>query len=205
VSHVEKPLTEVTLDGSAGSVVQHVRAALGSAERQTFDYLLRQAVDKLGIPDGEDCAWQVYRLWRMYGFRRLNNAFQQPGPLTLDLVAQSCLVAEVASALEQERFGPITPAFRERLVELTGEFRQLDDWMEAIKIAVDINRRRLATLETILRNRVDKPMEVDKANGRTTGAKGARRPRRRISEWSEEELRAAREADAQKEWPEPPH
>ncbi len=201
---VETPRSTVVLDGSERSVVEQVRAALAPDEDETFGHLLALA-DKAGIGPLDEMAWVLYRLWRAYGFRRLQNALQSPTAVSMDDVSKSCLIGAVTEMLEAEKFGPITQAVRDQLVALTDEWPVLEDWEKAIRSAVLYNSRRLATVEKNLRRDQAAPAPGPgvKNGGSTTSAQGRKRPARRQSEWSDDELRAGRDADDGKEWPQP--
>jgi hypothetical protein len=211
---VESPTADVTLGDADRPVVELMHERLTSDESVTFDHLLALAGEKGRLEADDMVVWQLFHLWRTYGFRRLQNAFQSPAPITtVDDVNHACLVGALADLLESERFGPITPNFREQLVELAHEWPRLSDWQQAVSIAVRINRRRLQTVETILKDKAtpDKsaaPVPApngDRTHERSTAsAQGRKRPVRRKSEWTEEELRAGREADRGQEWTPPP-
>lgn len=204
VHSVEAPVSTVALDGSERTVVEQIHAALSADEAQTFDHLLALA-DKAGIGPLDDVAWVVFRLWRVYGFRRLSTAFQSPATVSLDDVSKSCLLGAVTEMLEENKFGLITQALRDQLVVLADEWPVLEDWETAIHSAVAYNSRRLATVEKNLKRQAAAPAAAVgvKNGGSTTGAQGRKRPARRQSEWSGEELRAGRDADDGKEWPQP--
>ncbi len=207
---VEIPVTDVHLDMAGPPVLEQLQRGLRPDERQTLDYLLALAQKKLNVgQDDTKGIWQLYTLWKTFGFRRLQNALQAPGTIaSLDDVNHACLVGTLAEALEAERFGSITPAFREQLMEMAREWPRLSDWQEAISLAVKINKRRLKTVETILKNKTAPPAPLangDRHDARTaTPAPGRRRPARRQSEWTADELRAGREADRDKDWAPPP-
>jgi len=206
---VETPVTDVRLGSSDRPLYVLLREKLGVDEKKTFDYLFALAEAKIHIGQDDMVIWQLYHLWRTYGFRRLHNAFQSPlAAGSLDEISQSCLVGAVTEMLESERFGAITPSFREQIIELTREWPRLSDWQEAISLAVKLNKRRLQTVQTILRNKTATPAVApfgDRSNGGTpVPAQRRKRPGRRQSEWTDEELRAGREADSNKEWTPPP-
>lgn len=210
---VEQPATDFHIDGSVQSVLEQMHSKLTADEGRTFDHLLALAKTKVqGVLD-EDIVWPLYRLWRTYGFRRLQNAFQSPEPVaSLDDVNQSCLVGILADTLDKERFGPITPTFREEIIEMAKAWPDLNEWLSAITIAVRINRRRLQTVETILKNNSappaaslqgDRPQGDKHDGGPTAPEKGRKRSARRVSEYTDEEINAAREAERGKEWQRP--
>ncbi len=209
----EQPATDFHIDGSAQPVLQQMHGKLTADEGRTFDHLLALAQAKLQGALDEDIVWPLYRLWRTYGFRRLQNAFQSPQPVaSLDDVNQSCLVGILAEMLDKERFGPITPTFREQIIEMAQAWPDLHEWQTAITIAVRINKRRLQTVETILKNnaappaapsQADRP-QGDKHDARPSAPeKGRKRSARRVSEYTDEEIHAAREAERGKEWQRP--
>jgi hypothetical protein len=205
---VETPAGDLRLDDTSDrSVLEKMLERMNSSERQTFDHLIALAREHR-IGDDEDIVWPIYRLWQTYGFRRLQNAFQSPLPVaTLGEVNQSCLVGAVTELLDREQFGMVTPNFREQVIDMAGRWPKLIDWQNAISIAVKINRRRLQTVETILKNNNAPP--VAEGQGETNNARspapaqGRKRAARRQSEYDEEELRAVREADRGKEWTRP--
>ena len=204
---VELPLTDVRLDGAGGPLLDVFRQALSGDEWKTFDYLAALAAQKSRL-EQEDIVWPLYKLWRTYGFRRLQNAFQAPMPVTsLDDLNHSCLVGAVTEILEAEKFGQITPSFREQIVDLTREWPNLSDWQEAIRSAVLYNSRRVSTVEKNLKRGPGQPAKQpdgDNPNAATSApARGRKRPTRRQSEWSNDELSAGRAADSDKEWPTP--
>ena len=206
---VELPLTDVRLDGPDGAMIDRFQEMLSGDEWKTFDYLLNLARQKSRL-EPEEVVWPLYKLWQTYGFRRLQNAFQSPMPITsLDDLNHSCLVGIVAEMLEAERFGQMTPAFREQIVTLTREWPKLSDWQEAITSAVNFNSRRLSTVEKNLKRAAGAPgmqSDGDKPNARTTAPQqGRRRSARRASEYSETELKAIRESEDDSEWVPPPH
>jgi len=207
---MDVPKADVTLDGSDRPVIEQLRGMLSREEGQAFDYLLGLA-ERADIGPVEDVAWVLYKLWRAYGFRRLQNAFQSPGTTSLDAVSKSCLVSVVAEMLETEKFGPITQSLRDKLVVMAEEWPVLDEWQDAIRSAVMYNSRRLATVEKNLKRK--RPGPLAEAPGVSSGAKDdarstapaqkRQRSARRQSEWSSDELRAGRDADDDKEWPNP--
>lgn len=201
---VETPISTVVLDGSERPVVEQIGASLSPDEAHSFDHLLSLA-DKAAIGPRDDVAWVLFRLWRVYGFRRLQNAFQSPGPLSIDEISRTCLLGAVTEMLETEKFGPITQALRDQLVVLAEEWPVLEDWEQAIRSAVLYNSRRLATVEKNLKRQQAAPVLEPgvKNGGPTTSAQGRKRAARRQSQWSNDELRAGRDADDGKEWPQP--
>ena len=202
---VETPTSAVLLDGSDRPVVEQLHAALTADEAETFGHLLGLA-EKAAIGPLDDVAWVLYRLWRVYGFRRLQNAFQSPAAVSIEEISKACLLGAVTEMLEAEKFGLITQAVRDQLVVMADEWPVLEDWERAIRSAVLYNSRRLATVEKNLKRHLAAPAPESgvKNGGPTTSAQGRKRPARRQSEWSAEELRAAREADDGKEWPPAP-
>jgi hypothetical protein len=221
--YIEQPATDFHIDGSVQPVLQQMHGKLTVDEGRSFDYLLDLAKAKVRDGLDEDIVWPLYRLWRTYGFRRLQNAFQSPEPVeSLDDVNQSCLVGILADTLDKERFGPITPTFREQIIEMAQAWPDLNEWQTAITIAVRINKRRLQTVETILKNNAAPPSaqsqgdrsqgdrsQADRSQGDrhdagpTAPEKGRKRPARRVSEYSDEEISAAREAERGKDWQRP--
>jgi hypothetical protein len=205
---VETPTADLRLDDASDRpVLEKLLEHMNTNERQTFDHLIAMAREHR-IGDDEDIVWPIYRLWHTYGFRRLQNAFQSPLPVAdLGEINQSCLVGAVTEMLDVERIGPITPSFRDQVVEMAKEWPKLIDWKNAVDMAVKLNKRRLKTVETILKNNNAPPVvqgQGDSQNARaTTPAQGSKRPARRQSEYSEEERQAAREADRGKEWTRP--
>jgi hypothetical protein len=205
---VETPASDIRLDGSDRPLLVKLQESLRADEQQSFNHLVALAQKKT-IGQDDKTIWQLYKLWQAYGFRRLQNAFQSPAPVaSLDDINHSCLVGAVAEMLEAEQFGRITPAFREQIIEMVREFPRLIDWQEAISVAVKINKRRLKTVETILKNKTAPP-SVPEATGEIAHAgpaitaPGRKRTARRASDYSEEELHAAREAERGKEWSRP--
>ena len=203
---VESPTSDVRLGVSDRSVIEQMQVALSSDEERTFAHLVALAQDK-NIGPLDHIAWALYTLWRTYGFRRLQNAFQLPGVATLDEVSKSCLVGVVTEMLEAERFGPITQTIRDKVVTMADEWPVLDDWQEAIRSAVLYNSHRLATVEKNLKRMLPgsapEPPGVKDHAGPTAPAQNRKRAARRQSEWSSDELRAGREADEGQEWPKP--
>jgi hypothetical protein len=204
--YVEQPISNVMLDGSDRPVSEQLRAKLTTPEGYTFDYLASLA-QKTGVGPAEDVAWVLFRLWRTYGFRRLQNAFQMPGAASLDDISKSCLVGVVTEMLEAEKFGPITQSLRDKIVNMTDEWPVWEDWQEAIRSAVLYNSHRLATVEKNLKRKATGSVAESpgaKDAGPTTPVQGRKRPARRQSEWNDEDLRAGRDADRGKEWTPPP-
>lgn len=202
---VELPITEVRLDdGSDRPVLDKLGEKMDPAERQTFEHLLALAREhRMGEDDA--IVWPIYRLWKTYGFRRLQNAFQSPVPLaSLADVNQSCLVGAVTEMLDTERFGPITPTFRDQVIEMARDWPNLIDWQDALAIAVRLNKRRLQTVETILKNKNAPPAPASQGDrhngGSTTSAQGRRRTSRRQSQFADEELKAIRDAEDDGDW-----
>jgi len=149
----ERPSVEISLsEASEQSLVNRLCQALPPAEAAAFRHLSRlYAGDQHELADGE--AWALYRLWQTYGFTHVVNTLQNNGPVeNLADLGLACLARELARLLEEERFGPITPQLRDEIRKLAAEYPNLEEWQGAIRTAVRINRRRLSTVETILKN-----------------------------------------------------
>lgn len=149
----ERPSVEISLsDASDQPLVNRLCQALPPAEAAAFRHLSRlYAGDQHELADDE--AWALYRLWQTYGFTHVVNTLQDNGPVeNLADLGLACLAKELARLLEEERFGPITPQLRDEIKKLAAEYPNLEEWQGAIRTAVRINRRRLSTVETILKN-----------------------------------------------------
>jgi hypothetical protein len=126
------------------------------------------------VTEGEDSeVWGLFRLWQTYGFACLNNSLQGAHAATdLSEVNRICLLDEITKVYEQE-VGRLTPGLHEELARLASDFPSLAAWEEAFRIAIKLNKRRLSTVETILRNQRQKAMEEV--------TRPAARPRRRAA------------------------
>jgi hypothetical protein len=166
----EHPSVEIRLDGEAGPVTKRLRQSLPASERAAFDHLLRHY--PRAKREGEDSeVWGLFRLWQTYGFACLNNSLQGAHAATdLSEVNRICLLDEITKVYEQE-VGRLTPGLHEELARLASDFPSLTAWREAFRIAIKLNKRRLSTVETILRNQRQKAMEEV--------TRPAARPRRR--------------------------
>lgn len=209
------PPDDVRLDANDNqAVAAQVRSLLHGEWRKGYDELVRlylRGRDEGTLGSNE--AWALFTLWRTYGFARVTNALQD----SLDYpdvaqVGRTCLFVEVLSLLEQEKIGQASSAFfRQYLEELVEDNPDLGGWRYAIEEAVGNNKRSLKYIAAILKRRKEQRMgglmprvegvRVGRAGADRQGAKGTKR---RVSRWTEEELQAAREADAGKEWPAPP-
>jgi hypothetical protein len=154
----EHPSVEIRLDGEEGPVTKRMRQTLPAPERAAFDHLLRHY--PRAKREGEDSeVWGLFRLWQTYGFACLNNALQGAHAATdLSEVNRICLLDEITKLYEQE-VGLATPGLHEELARLASDFPSLAAWQEAFRIAIKLNKRRLSTVETILRNQRQKSME----------------------------------------------
>lgn len=208
-AHVEQPATDMRLGvADERPLLDRLRQELRSDEQSTFDRLLALLQQKVQVELDDMVVWQLYKMWQTYGFRCLNNAFEATlVAASLDDINHSCLIATLSAMLERENFGQITPVFRDQLDDMARQWRDLTDWQDAISTAVKINRRRLKTVETILKNKTAPPVAGatgESANARpTAAAQGRKRSARRSSEYTEEELLAARAAERDQEWPKP--
>jgi DnaD/phage-associated family protein len=110
-------------------------------------------------------------------------------------------------AQEIEPHQRISPKGREILLALSKEFPDIELWREAIARAVKSNRRRLLTVEKILRQHQqtgswDPPAKTRKReDGRTK--EHQRRPASRETKYDEETLRRTREQESAGEWERP--
>lgn len=168
----EHPSVEIRLDGEEGPVTKRLRQTLPATERAAFDHLLRHY--PRAKREGEDSeVWGLFRLWQTYGFACLNNALQGAHAATdLSEINRICLLDEITKVYEQE-VGRLTPGLHEELTRLAADFPSLAAWQEAFRIAIKLNKRRLSTVETILRNQRQKAMEEV--------SRPASRPRRRAA------------------------
>ncbi len=168
----EHPSVEIRLDGEEGPVTKRLRQTLPAPERAAFDHLLRHY--PRAKREGEDSeVWGLFRLWQTYGFACLNNSLQGAHAATdLSEINRLCLLDEITKIYEQE-VGRLTPGLHEELTRLASDFPSLAAWQEAFRIAIKLNKRRLSTVETILRNQRQKAMEEV--------TRPAPRPRRRTT------------------------
>jgi len=172
----EKPQTTIRLAGDS-PVLKQIRQQLTAEERPAYEHLVRlYAHERPGPEDGE--AWQLFCLWQTYGFSGLVNALQGAGEApALAEVNHTCLLAEVLRTYEQE-VGRVTPGLHKELERLTAEFPVLEHWQEAFRVAVRINRRRLSTIETVLKNLREKEQGEAAARETARPAANGSRPRR---------------------------
>jgi hypothetical protein len=154
----ERPSVELRLDSDEGPIGRRLRQALPPSERAAFEHLIRHYPRARG--DGEDGeAWGLYRLWQTYGFACLNNALVGDQPASdLSEVNRNCLMDQVTKLYEQE-IGQLTPGLHVELARLTGDYPAIVAWQDAFRLAVKLNKRRLSTVETILKNQKQKAME----------------------------------------------
>jgi len=172
----EKPQTTIRLAGDS-PVLKQIRQQLTAEERPAYENLFRlYAHERPGIEDGE--TWQLFCLWQTYGFSGLVNALQSAGAApALAEVNHTCLLAEVLRTYEQE-VGRVTPGLRQELEKLTAEFPVLEHWQEGFRVAVRMNRRRLSTIETVLKNQREKEQGEAAARETARAAANGSRPRR---------------------------
>jgi hypothetical protein len=177
--YTEKPQTTIRLADDSSPVLKQIRQKLSADERAAYEHLVRlYAHERPGIEDGE--AWQIYCLWQTYGFSGLANALQGAGAAEAPDLAEvnhHCLLAEVLRTYEQE-VGRVTPGLHKELEKLTAEFPVLEHWQEAFRVAVRINRRRLSTIETVLKNQREKEQGEAAAREAARPAANGSRPRR---------------------------
>ncbi|MBI4759315.1 MAG: DnaD domain protein [Chloroflexi bacterium] len=209
------PPDDVRLDANDNqAVAAQVRSLLHGEWRKAYDELVRlylRGRDEGTLGSNE--AWALFTAWRTYGFARVTNALQDSLDYPdLAQVGRTCLFVEVLSLLEQERIGQASSAFfRQHLEELVEDNPDLKEWRYAIEEAVVNNKRNLKYIAAILKRRKEQGkgelmpkvegVRVGRAGADRQGAKGAKR---RASRWTEEELQAAREAQAETEWAAPP-
>jgi len=157
-SFPEHPSVDIRLDGDDQPVAKRLRQMLPSAERSAFDHLVRHY--PRAKHEGDDSeVWGLFRLWQTYGFSCLNNALQGAHAGTdLSEVNRSCLLGEITKLYEQE-IGRLTPGLHEELARLAADFPTLASWQEAFRIAIKLNKRRLSTVETILKNQRQQALE----------------------------------------------
>ncbi len=169
----EHPSVEIRLDGDGQTVAKRLHQSLPAPERAAFDHLLR--FYPRGKREGEDSeVWGLYRLWQTYGFACLNKALQEAhSAADLSELNRACLLAEIAKLYEQE-IGRVTEGARQELARLAADFPTLAAWQDAFRIAVKINKRRLSTVETILKNQLQK--EMDEAQRPVARTKRRARP-----------------------------
>jgi hypothetical protein len=202
----EKPQTTIRLAGDS-PVLKQIRQQLTAEERPPYEHLVRlYAHERPDIEDGE--AWQLYCLWQAYGFSGLVNALQGADQApALAEVNHTCLLAEVRRTYEQE-VGRVTPGLHKELEKLTEEFPVLEHWQEAFRVAVRINRRRLSTIETVLKNQREK--EQGEAAARETaratanGSRPHRGTKRRSPARPPAEASGEKTAASGEEWAPPP-
>jgi len=175
----EKPQTTIRLAGDS-PVLKQIRQQLSAEERPAYEHLVRlYAHEQASMEGGE--AWQLYCLWQTYGFSGLVNALQGAGAApALAEVNHTCLLAEVLRTYEQE-VGRVTPGLRQELEKLTAEFPVLEQWQEGFRVAVRMNRRRLSTIETVLKNLREKEQGEAAAREAARPAANGSRPRRPAS------------------------
>ncbi len=175
--YTEKPQTTIRLAGDSSPVLKQIRQKLTADERAAYEHLVRlYAHERASIEDGE--AWQLYCLWQTYGFSGLVNALQGASEApSLAEVNHTCVLAEVLRTYEQE-VGRVTPGLHKELEKLTEEFPVLEHWQEAFRVAVRINRRRLSTIETVLKNLREKEQGEAAARETARAAANGSRPRR---------------------------
>jgi hypothetical protein len=209
-------------------------AGLSAAEASQFTRVL-QAYRAAGgeTSDGEMRA--LLALVRRYTAERVHQVIAQTatqGPLTIErlqtvLSLEDPLLAQVVHLCETERIAPVaaarTPLVSQMLTELVDEFDDLTWWQEAVRRAVAANKRRLSTVERILRDRRETgswepPWEQKAAEKQRGKASKARRgpPERGVQEirgtqerrgtlrWDEGEIARRRAQLPPEEWVEPP-
>jgi hypothetical protein len=203
----EKPQMTIRLAGDS-PVLKQIRQQLTTAdERAAYEHLVRlYAHERASIEDGE--AWQLYCLWQTYGFTGLVNALQGAAEaLSLAEVNHHCLLAEILRTYEQE-VGRVTPGLHKELEKLTAEFPVLEYWQEGFRVAVRMNRRRLSTIETVLKNQREKEQgEVaarEAARPAANGSRPRRAAKRRTPARPPAEPAAKESATSGEEWVPPP-
>lgn len=164
----EHPSIDLVLGADDQPVARRLRQTLPVQERAAFDHLLRHY--PRAKREGEESeVWGIFRLWQTYGFACLNNALQGAQPSTdLGELNRSCLLNEIGKLYEQE-IGRLTPGLQDELTRLSNEYPSLIDWREAFRLAIKLNRRRLTTVETILKNQRIKAMEEAQRSPATPG------------------------------------
>jgi hypothetical protein len=203
-------------------------AGLSAAEASQFTRVLQvYRAAGGGTSDGEMRA--LLALVRRYTAERVHQVIAQAatqGPLTIGqlqtvLSLEDPLLAQVVHLCETEHIAPVaadrTPLVSQMLTELVDEFDDLTWWQEAVRRAVRCNRRRLSTVERILRDRQEtgswerKAAENGgkrrgKASEAGRGVKEVRqtRERRGTPHWDADELARRRAQLPPEEWVEPP-
>jgi DnaD/phage-associated family protein len=189
-AYPQRPSVDIRLDGSGEPVANRLRQTLAPPERAAFELLLRMY--PAAAQAGEDSeAWGLYRLWQTYGFVRVTDVLQKAeAGADLGDINRACLLGEISSMYERE-IGRLTPASEAELTRLADAFPTLSAWQDALRIAVTLNKRRLSTVETILKNQMQKDMDAShraEAYGATGAARVASRGRRRLPAYESLEI-----------------
>ncbi len=209
-------------------------AGLSAAEAGQFTRVL-QAYRAAGGETSDEALRALLALVRRYTAERVHLAIAQvaeQGPVTSErlqtvLSLEDPLLAQVVRLCETERIAPVstarTPLASQMLIELVDEFDDFDWWQEAVRRAVAANKRRLSTVERILRDRQETgswepPWEqkaAEKQRGKASkarrgpaerGTAQARRPseERGVPHWDADEIARRRAQLPQEKWDEPP-
>jgi hypothetical protein len=209
-------------------------SSLSAAEASQFTRLL-QAYPAASGQISDDEMQALLALVHRYTAERVRQAIAQAaeqGPVSIErlqtvLNLEDPLLAQVVRLCEAERIEPVTtartPLVSQMLAELVDEFADLYWWQEAVRRAVAANRRRLSTVERILRDYQEtgswEPPWEQKAAEKQRGKAGkarrgspergtaqARRPseERGTPHWDADELARRRAQLPQEEWDEPP-
>lgn len=209
-------------------------ASLSAAEASQFTRVL-QAYRAASGEISDDAMRELLALARRYTAERVHQAIAQAagqGPVTSErlqavLSLEDPLLAQVVCLCEVERIAPVatarTPLVSQMLIELVDEFDDFDWWQEAVRRAVAANKRRLSTVERILRDRREtgswEPPWEQKAAEKQRGKAGkarrsaqergtpeARQPSegRGAPHWDADELARRRAQLPQEKWDEPP-
>jgi len=209
-------------------------AGLSAAEASQFTRVL-QAYQAAGGEISDEAMRALLALVRRYTAERVHQAIAQAaaqGPVNIELLQtvlslEDPLLAQVVHLCETERIAPVaiarTPLVSQMLIELVDEFDDFNWWQEAVRRAVAANKRRLSTVERILRDRQETgswepPWEqkaAEKQRGKASKARRgppergiaqARRPseERGVPRWDADELARRRAQLPPEEWDKPP-
>ena len=202
-------------------------AGLSAAEASQFTRVL-QAYRAAGGNAGED--EKLARLAQRYTIELVRQAIDQAkyGPVNIErlqteLERNDPLFAKVVDICVKERIEPVATGLNrdvgKDLANLLDEFDNLEWWQEAVRRAARCNRRRLSTVERILRDRQEtgswEPPWEQKAAEKQRGkaGKGGQGPQERGTQeirrtqekrgtirWDEEELAKLRAQLPPDEW-----
>lgn len=206
-------------------------ARLSAEDASNFPKVLQAYLAANGNASDDEKAELLDMVWRHTADLVRQTIIQAAGPVTIrqlrtDLDLKDPLLAQVVRLCEHERIiepRDIGTYIHQMLAELVDEFNDFEWWWEAILRAVKSNKRRLSTVERILRDHQEtgsweppwKQKVLERQRGKASKARRGpqergvqeirgTQERRGTLRWDEEEIARRRAQLPPEEWGEPP-